>query len=341
MKNTQIHYLNNLPSIKQYFDQDTVFFYDSKLDTIKPYKKWIDKLPYKIALKAGEGLKTLPEYGKALEKVQKIITTHHLSSKNIKFVAIGGGSVGDFVGFLASTFQRGKAFYQIPTTWLSAIDSAHGGKNGLNLKTVKNQIGTFYEPDQVFIMWPFLTGPGAVTFYDAYAEAVKISLINKSHLLKTIKPEISFFKKNLHEFIKGKYQVVKNDPFELNGHRRILNLGHTMGHVFEVVHGISHGQAIYYGLLFTLRFSLHRQYIDWADFNIIIDVLFKTTYPMSYQNALKMTDKQISHLLKLDKKNLTQTDLDFIFIKKAGQVFRQKISFSDLMNEVKRQRKEL
>lgn len=320
---------------------DALFFYDVALEKSPSFKKWIRQFPNKIALKSGESLKTLKSLEQTLYKVQKIVNKDQVSTKDINFIAVGGGSIGDFVGFMASTYQRGKSFIQIPTTWLAAIDSAHGGKNGLNLGGAKNQIGTFYPAQKIIICKEALFLAPEYLAQDAFSEAVKISLISTAKTLKTLKPNRQSLYKHLPQLIKAKYTIVNKDPLEQKGHRRVLNLGHTMGHVFETAYGFSHGQSIFYGLLFALRFSLYRNYISWNVFQQVTDVLFQITYPQSYQQVIRLNKAKVLKLLKQDKKNNTKDTLDFIFIKKIGVVSRETVTYADILNELQRQQREL
>ena len=126
-------------------------------------------------LEAGENLKSI-------DTLKQVLT--HIESQIEKlqppymFVAIGGGSVGDFVGFLSSVYHRGVGLIQCPSTWLAAVDSAHGGKTALNVLSFKNQLGSFYPAGQIIISKSLLTyqSPQA-----ALGEIVKTILLSKTH----------------------------------------------------------------------------------------------------------------------------------------------------------------
>lgn len=339
MKQSEQLHLNALPTLKDLKLQskmDGVVFYDQKLLKNPFFKVWINKFPQRIALNAGESLKTLASYSVQLQKL-----TQFQVHKNTTFISVGGGSVGDFVGFLASTYKRGLRLVQVPSTWLAAIDSAHGGKNGLNFLNSKNQIGTFYPADQIVLSKKLLMSQPTDRVNDAFGEAFKIGLINQPKLLQSVQITPAFLWKNLKLMIAGKYRIVDQDPFEKTGLRQVLNLGHTMGHVFESAHQVSHGQAILLGLMFAVRYSFHLGYLNKKEFIKICQILFSVPLKISYNQVLKIPDAKIKKLLLQDKKRSTSTEVNFIFVHKMGNVFIQPVLISDLMSEVQRQRRQL
>ena len=328
-----------MPAVSQFDVQnhsDIVIFYDKKLLKNRFIQPWLKSYPNKIALNAGESLKTLNSYSQVLKK----ISTLPIHKKTV-FVALGGGSVGDFVGFLASTYHRGQKLVIIPSTWLAAIDSAHGGKNGLNFLDTKNQIGTFYSAEKIIFVKPILLMQPQKLVNDAFGEAFKIGIINRPKILSKPKILSLYLWKNLGQIVSGKYTVVNKDPYEKLGVRQILNLGHTMGHVFEAAHKISHGEAVVLGVLFATRYSFHLKYLSQKEFIRICTALFSVPISLKYNNVLKTSDAKIKQLLLKDKKLNTSTKLNYIFIKKIGSVFTREIKISDLLLEVQRQRKQL
>lgn len=339
MKQSEQLHLNGLPTLKDLKLQakgDGVVFYDQKLLKNPFFKVWINKFPQRIALNAGESLKTLSSYSSQLEKLTKF-QIH----KNTTFISVGGGSIGDFVGFLASTYKRGLRLVQVPSTWLAAIDSAHGGKNGLNFLNSKNQIGTFYPADQIVLSKKLLMSQPQERVHDAFGEAFKIALINQPQILQAPEASANFLWKNLKLMIAGKYKIVQQDPYEKMGLRQVLNLGHTMGHVFESAHKISHGQSVLLGLLFAVRYSFHLGYLNKKEFIKICQILFSVPLKISYNKVLKIPDQKIKQLLLQDKKRSTNSEINFIFVHKIGNVFIQPVLISDLMSEVQRQRRQL
>jgi 3-dehydroquinate synthase len=339
MQKSKIQMLSGLPMLSELHTKtksDAVVFYDQKLIQIPVVQKWLNKFPFKIALNAGESLKTLSSFDVTLKKMAKF-PIH----KTTTFIAVGGGSVGDFVGFLASTYKRGQRLVHIPSTWLAAIDSAHGGKNGLNFLNVKNQIGTFYPADQIILSKKLLFSQPKDRIYDAYGEAFKIGLINQPRILTTAKISADFLWNHLKMMIVGKYKIVEQDPYETLGLRQVLNLGHTMGHIFESVHKISHGQAVLLGLMFSARYSFHLGYLKQNEFIKICQILFMVPLKIKYNRALNISETKLTRLLSQDKKRTTQTEVNFIFMHKIGNVFTEPTKITDILKEVARQKKQL
>ncbi len=329
--------------LRSAFPKETVLLYDSILDQKPFFKNWSQKFTARIPLKSGEKLKTLS----SLEVILKKIAQFELpQTTQMTFLAVGGGSVGDFTGLLASLYLRGRDLIHIPSTWLAAIDSAHGGKNGLNFENKKNQLGTFYFAQKIYIVQNLLKSQPAPRLTEALGEALKISLINDSASFYFIeKNSLSFttdqFLKILPRLIQDKEKIVQLDPFEKKGLRRVLNLGHTMGHVLESYYGWPHGICVLLGILFSVRWSYHLKLIDEKNY-IRISNLIEDIYPQAHLSAdLKgLPSKILNSCLLKDKKMTAQAELDFIFIIRIGKVLRQKVKVANILKEVHRQTKE-
>lgn len=334
-----VHYSKSLPARGE-FPQETILLYDKKVARHPFIKSWLKGFKYKIALNAGESLKTLKSFEKIVSEVQKIVQKNEMGGAALTFVGMGGGSVGDFVGFLASTYQRGRRLEFIPTTWLAAIDSAHGGKTGLNLNAIKNQIGTFYPAEKIYISEKVLNSLPEFSLNDSFAEALKISMINRPKSFFSIEKTAQSLYQHLPKLVSGKYDIVDKDPFEKKGLRKLLNLGHTMGHVFESVYKLPHGQAVFLGILFSLRFSLKRKYLSWSNFEILSEKLFSIETPMTYQQAIQIKPQIAESILSQDKKRVHR-GIDFIFVRGLGKTFIKTVTVKDLLNEIKRQQQEL
>ena len=319
------------------FPREAVLLYDSFLDRMPFFKLWKQKFEFRVPLQGGESLKTLGSYQKVLTQLSLLTIPQ---TQNLTFVAVGGGSVGDFTGFLASTFLRGRNFVQIPSTWLAAIDSAHGGKNGLNFAGVKNQIGTIYPASKVYLIKQLLKKQPSERIVDAMGEVLKIAIINTPQIIANLSSSKNDLFKALPVIIRAKMKVVQADPFEKMGLRRVLNLGHTMGHVFESYFKMSHGNAVRYGVLFSARWSFSAGILKEKDFVKIWKLLHEVG-PLDLQEKLKrIPAAKIEKLLLKDKKMVTTKELDFIFIEKIGKVVRKKVSVKSIMDEAQRQKLE-
>ena len=146
------------------------------LEKSAEFRKWLKDAPYAVGVDSGETLKSLSSFVQFVENLPPGVAT--LSRKNMEVWAVGGGSVGDFAGFFASVWKRGVKLVMVPSTWLSALDSAHGGKTGLNLQGAKNQIGTFYPASEVLLIRELLEEQPKERLSDAMGELAKIALID-------------------------------------------------------------------------------------------------------------------------------------------------------------------
>lgn len=173
-------------------------------------------------------------------------------------IALGGGVVGDIAGLAASLFMRGVKLIQIPTTLLSQVDSSVGGKTAVDLMSVKNAIGAFYQPDEVVVDPSFLAtlpkrelrcGLGEIIKYGALnAEIYKTLCANSDRLF-----DLEFLESITAPCIRHKADVVAADEKDLNGLRKTLNLGHTTGHAFELYYKRkSHGEFVLIGTYYEL-----------------------------------------------------------------------------------------
>ena len=283
---------------------------------------------------AGEELKNVENFPKHIKNVLKRSAGQNISG----FVGMGGGSVGDFTGFLASVYKRGRPVVHIPTTWLSAMDSAHGGKTALNAGQVKNVLGTYLFPRAVFIVKELLLEPQCIQ-----AEMLKISLIEGGSFYKNF---LDFYGKTknqklllwrlLPRAVDAKVRIVESDPYELKAHRVLLNLGHTMGHALELYFGLPHEEAVLYGLRFALEWS-RRCFKLPSSFLKEMSVLLSGAGDLPTL-LRKIPLRTLQRLLKQDKKRRGEGVMDFIFIKGPGRVFVERVWIQDIVSEVCRQR---
>jgi len=173
-------------------------------------------------------------------------------------VALGGGVVGDLAGFCAATYQRGVRYVQVPTTLVSQVDSAYGGKTGVDLAEAKNYVGAFHQPVAVLADTGTLATLPAEEIAAGYAEVVKTALIAGGGLWERVRsgadptdPEV------ITACARTKLAIVAKDERD-GGLRQVLNLGHTVAHAIETVTGYAryrHGEAVALGLLAALRLS--------------------------------------------------------------------------------------
>lgn len=319
----------------------SVLIFDKYLLKTSAGKKIIEKFPVRYGVAAGEKLKDLHQFPKHTENILKIISK--VNSKELKVVSLGGGSVGDFAGFFASVFKRGVPLVHLPSTWLSALDSSHGGKTGLNAWHAKNQIGTFYSADEVILIRDLLLAQPEQRSSEATGELLKIALIDGKTLWKKVlllqKPRVQDLWSCLSSAISAKYRVVVKDPYEKLGHRQILNLGHTLGHVIESELKVPHGQAVGQGLVFAVRWSAKLGILDKSTFEKIKSSFLFKSFEKPLQKSLgRLKPSQLQKILLMDKKKSQKDSLVFIFLKRPGRPLRKKVTVLDILEEVQRQR---
>ena len=174
-----------------------------------------------------------------------------------QLVALGGGVVGDLAGFCAATYQRGMPVVQVPTTLVAQVDSAFGGKTGVDLPEAKNYVGAYHQPAAVLVDGAFLETLPQAELAAGYAEVVKTALIAGGTLWERIGRGDPVDDAIVLACARTKLRIVAADERDA-GARQLLNLGHTVGHAIEVVTGYSryrHGEAVGLGLLAALRLS--------------------------------------------------------------------------------------
>ena len=214
---------------------------DDKVESL--YKGFFDgffkqKSVYKFVIPHGEGSKNAETYIKLMNRLAKCDFT-----RKDTIVAFGGGVVGDLAAFIASTYMRGIGLIAVPTTILSAVDSSVGGKTAINLDEGKNLCGTFYQPDAVFIDTSFFSTLDGEQISCGYGEIIKYAFLSDSVTMEDIVAPIG--EDLVYKCLKIKAEIVESDEKE-TGARKLLNLGHTIGHAIEKLSGfsISHGDCV-------------------------------------------------------------------------------------------------
>jgi shikimate kinase/3-dehydroquinate synthase len=220
------------------------------------YGEAVQPLAGTITVEPGERAKTLAEAEGVLRELaqQGMARDDHL-------VALGGGVVGDLAGFCAATYQRGVEVVQVPTTLVAQVDSAYGGKTGVDLPEAKNYVGAYHLPSAVLADTSTLATLPAEEMAAGFTEVVKTALIAGGDLWKRVREIGELDPENLVDIVfecaRTKLDVVAADERD-TGRRAVLNLGHTVGHAIEAASGYEryrHGEAVALGLLAALRLS--------------------------------------------------------------------------------------
>ncbi len=203
--------------------------------------------PFEFVFPHGEASKNLSTLSDLLE----CMAENRLTRSDM-VVALGGGVTGDMAGFAAGTYQRGVRYAQLPTTLLAAVDSSVGGKTAVDLKAGKNMAGVFWQPVSVICDTDTLKTLPDDIFADGAAESIKYGVLTDPELFELFEsgdvpgalPEI------IRRCVSIKGEIVERDEHD-NGDRRLLNLGHTVGHAIEKLSGYTfpHGHAVAIGMV--------------------------------------------------------------------------------------------
>ncbi len=211
----------------------------------------------------GEAAKSVAEAGRLWERMLAAG-----GKRDSRVLAFGGGSVGDLAGFAAGCFLRGVEVAQVPTTLLAQVDAAIGGKTAVDLPAAKNAVGLFHHPAAVVADTALLATLPPAELRSGLVESIKMALVLDAELLARIERQLPALLAGdgaalapvVAASAAAKAAVVERDPAEA-GERRVLNLGHTLGHALESAladRGLRHGEAVAYGLLFALRLAERR-----------------------------------------------------------------------------------
>ncbi len=203
-------------------------------------------------------------------------------------IAFGGGVIGDMTGFAASIYQRGIGFVQIPTTLLSQVDASVGGKTGVNTRWGKNLIGSFYQPEAVYIDPAFLETLPPREYAAGIAEVVKMAVMFDREFFEFLEksdlknPAVAV--EMIARSVRLKADVVNQDEKE-SGVRAVLNYGHTFGHVIENETGYSrylHGEAVAIGMVMANELATDLGLLSCREAERIRDLLQKWGLPVEY-----------------------------------------------------------
>ena len=256
-----------------------------------------------------------------------------LLSKNFNrsdlIISIGGGVTGDTVGFVASIFKRGVNFINIPTTLLAQVDSAIGGKTGVNSTHGKNLIGSFYQPKLVLVDTIFLNSLPKKEMVCGYAEILKHALIKDEKFFNWLEKNSKYIlSKDLNKLsyaikksCKIKIFFVNKDVNEKNV-RMSLNFGHTFAHAIEIKNNYSknltHGEAVLAGMILATRLSIIKKVCNFKILKRVQKIYLDNNLDYTYKKFKKAhLIRNLIPYLKNDKKN-NDNKINFILLKKIG-----------------------
>ena len=280
--------------------------------------------PVLITVPAGEASKSMT----VAERVCDEMIAAGLDRKSW-VVALGGGVVGDLAGFVAAIYYRGIPFVQIPTTVIAQVDSAVGGKTGVNATHGKNLIGAFHQPRLVLADVDTLQTLPPREFNEGFAEIIKHGAIRDCTLLSRIcVPELQFKPEVLAGIIRRnveiKAAIVAADEHETTGERALLNFGHTVGHAIENAAGYGrflHGEAISLGLVAACRLSVQKAGLSGVEADLVLERLAHFKLPLRLPADIATDDLMAA--LRTDKK-FAAGAVRFVLTPRLGEAFVSK-----------------
>ncbi|MGK2286846.1 3-dehydroquinate synthase [Pedomonas sp. V897] len=284
-----------------------------------------------VVLPAGEASKSFPH----LEWLAGQLLELGIERKDA-VVALGGGVIGDLVGFAAAILRRGCPFVQIPTTLLSQVDSSVGGKTGINTPQGKNLIGAFHQPKLVLIDTDIIDTLPRRELLAGYAEIVKYGLINDAGFFAWLEENGKDVLagdpvKRAHAIAvscRAKAAVVEADEFETKGTRALLNLGHTFGHALEAEKGYSgdllHGEGVALGMVLAFELSVEMGLCPPEDLERVRRHLDSVGLPTTLKQVGLdgMGETLVAHMAQ-DKK-MEAGRLTFILARGIGQSYLER-----------------
>lgn len=277
------------------------------------------------------GLITIPEGEEAKSLSQAASVYRRLleqqCDRSTLLVALGGGVVGDVTGFVAATYLRGVDYVQIPTTLLAMVDSAIGGKTGVNLSQGKNLVGVFYQPRAVIVDPAILRFLPLREMASALAEVLKYGAIQDREFFMNLKSNMSsllsldnmdYLTEVIERCCKLKADIVSQDERE-GDLRRILNFGHTVGHALETASSykvLKHGEAIAYGMMAAGEISFNLGFLPQED----RELLGSTIRQLPLPELPQLEPEELLQTIRHDKK-VRAGRLRFVVLGGLGDAF--------------------
>jgi shikimate kinase/3-dehydroquinate synthase len=288
---------------------DSYSFTDDQVGPI--YGEQLGEVKAAISVPPGETAKTVSQAEKALRGMAMLGVT-----RSDRMLALGGGVVGDLAGFCAHTYQRGIPVVQVPTTLVAQVDSAYGGKTGVDLPEGKNYVGAFHLPSAVITDVNTLSTLPEAELTAGMAEVVKTALLAGGDLWDEVvrlgPREILSRSDLIYSCARYKCRIVAADERD-NGLRAVLNFGHTVGHAIESATGYKryrHGEAIALGLLAALRLSdapeLRESVKEWNG-----------RHGLPVRLAPEVEVNEVLEAIQFDKKK-TSRGVGFVLLAKPG-----------------------
>ncbi len=275
--------------------------------------------------KSSEATKTQAVWSRLI----KFLAARDGKGRPLALLALGGGVVGDLTGFAAATYRRGIPYVQVPTTLTAQVDSAIGGKTGVDLPEGKNLLGSIYQPSLVLSDITMLSSLPDRVWSDGFAEIIKYGVIKDATLfelleslgLEALRKDETRLENVIERCAKIKSDVVEADELDKTGTRIILNFGHTAGHAIETVSAYSraytHGEAVGIGMLVACDISRELGVLKDAGLTQRLEkVLMKFNLPLYFKG---LSTENILKSIHYDKKSIQKKNR-FVLPVRTGKV---------------------
>lgn len=281
----------------------------------------------RIVVKGSETSKDLSEFQRIIGELIRL----EVDRKTL-LVGIGGGVVTDLTGFVGSVYMRGIAYGFVPTTLLSQVDAALGGKNGVNFGDYKNMLGVIRQPEFLLFDPSLLASLPEAEWRNGFAEVIKYGCIYDAELFGYLEAnraaalahEPGVIAHIVERCAEIKARIVADDEFE-QGQRRLLNFGHTVGHAVEKLEGIPHGQAVAKGMVVATALSRQLAGLEAAEAERVVRLIEAYQLPTRIESPV---DK-ITAYFKMDKKRDDQS-IYFVLLETIGHAFVEPVSLERL-----------
>ena len=327
MQESKVTYLDNIDELNSYLRKNfsktsTIIYVDSNVSSEYEFDENFNI--HEILVN---------EETKNITTVEKIWEIMHSNSvtRSTNVICIGGGVLCDVVGFATSTYKRGANLVLIPTTLLAMVDASHGGKNGVNNNYGKNQIGTFYLPNEVLVCVEFLNSLNKEEINTGLIEVIKAGFIGNNKILELVYEDDSVYsdKSLLQLAIDVKTKITKEDLKESNT-RMYLNFGHTIGHLIESDsnYQISHGQAVGIGILIALEISEKEYNLDQSYRKNYMTFLNNSGLKTYYK--FRKTRSELITILSNDKK-VNNEKINFVLLEEIEKPILKEVDIEQAM----------
>ena len=327
MQESKVTYLDNIDELNSYLRKNfsktsTIIYLDSNVSSEYQFDENFNTHDILV----NEETKNIT----TVEKIWEIMYSNSVT-RSTNVICIGGGVLCDVVGFATSTYKRGANLVLIPTTLLAMVDASHGGKNGVNNNYGKNQIGTFYLPNEVLVCVEFLNSLNKEEINTGLIEVIKAGFIGNNKILELVYEDDSVYsdKSLLQLAIDVKTKITKEDLKESNT-RMYLNFGHTIGHLIESDsnYQISHGQAVGIGILIALEISEKEYNLDQSYRKNYMTFLNNSGLKSHYK--FQKTRSELITILSNDKK-VNNEKINFVLLEEIEKPILKEVDIEQAM----------